>query len=430
MLNRTGIPCPGALLVLAFVAVDVIGTRESSSQEELTLPQAIELLRAREPQAVIKAAELIGSKGVEAAEAVPVLAEVLEPNAPPVRVAILHALGKIGPKAVAAAPQVIARLDDPDLVDDTPVWQVASRTLAQMGPDVVPSLLPLLDPRHPQRYLGACAALEQLGPAAKPALPKLLELATYNPPDCQPALFVLRALGKEAKEALPTLMKQLDSPDFHTQYLACRVLGALGEHGQPATEKLCQLLAGGVASVRRNAAAALGQIGPSIGPEGITALIQAVSDPLEPVREEAVIALGRLGPAAASAVPVLKEAITTDRLAAKARAAGALYRIDPAEEPLVMAVLLRELNSPDAPWAAAEELAYVAPRAKRVADVAALLKAEHEETRAMAALALGGMGKAAEPYLAELERLAQDRDVDQEVREYAQEAIQKIRQSQ
>ncbi len=398
-------------------------------QESLPLSVAIEQLRSSDPTAVVQAADAISRHGSQAASAVPTLVEALERNPPPARIALLRALGAIGSKAIAAAPAVIRRLDDRDLVHDQPVWQVAAETLGKMGPEVIPTLLPLLDPQHPQRYLGACAALQQLGPQARPALPKLLELATYDPPDCQPALHVLRTLGTEAKEALPILLRQLDSQDFHTQYLACRVLGAMGEHGQPATDKLCELLANGAASVRRNAAAALGQIGPSIGSKGIEALRAAVADPLEPVREQALIALGRLGPAARAALPTLKEAVTTNRLAAKARAAGALYRIDPSEGALVMAVLLHELQSLNSPWDAAEELAFVAPREKRVDDVAALLDNQNEETRAMAATALGGMGRAAEPFLSRLERLAQAPDQTNEVREAAQEAITKIREA-
>jgi len=58
-----------------------------------------------------------------------------------------------------------------------------------------------------------------------------------------------------------------------------------------------------VASVRRNAAAALGNIGPDVGQEAVDALIEALSDRIQPVRQNVVVALGQLKPLAAKAVP-------------------------------------------------------------------------------------------------------------------------------
>lgn len=386
-------------------------------------------LQTDDPAMVIQAAKELSGLGADAAGAVEPLARLLEQENPQVRAAALQALGAIGPPAASAVKQVIAQLDDRQFSEDTPLWQLAADTLGRMGPTVVPALIELLDPRHPQRYYGACAALQQIGPEAAAAVPKLVDLAMRDDPDSQPALHALRGIGPGAKEALPTLIKLLDSRDFHNQYLACRVIGALGAHGKPAVDKLCQLLSHGAASVRRNAAAALGQIGPEIGTQGIDALIAAVNDPLQPVREEAVIALGRIGSPAKKAEPLLKEAVTTDRLGIKARAAGALYRINPAESDLVMTVLLREIQSPNAPWVAAEELAYIAPRARRVEDVAKLLQHSDEETRAAAADALAAMGQAAQSFLPELQKLASDASQSAEVRQAAQDAIARIRQA-
>jgi HEAT repeat protein len=405
----------------------VLGPRCLRGQEQIDVLR--QQLGKGQTDEVLRAAEQLGRLGKAAAPAVPDLVALLDHTDPLVRAAGLRALGAVGPEAAGAVAKVIARLDDRDLAGSIPLWQIASETLGQMGEAAVPALIQQLDPRRPQRYYGACAALQRIGPAAAQAVPKLVDLAMRDDEDSQPALHALRGLGPAAKDALPMLMKLLDSRDFHNQYLACRVIGALGEHGQPATGKLCQLLTSGVASVRRNAAAALGQIGPSIGDEGIDCLIRAVEDPLQPVREEAVIALGRIGPPAARAVSILKEAVTTDRLGVKARAAGALYRVSPQEVELAMTVLLRELQGLNAPWAAAEELAYVAPRAGRVADVAKLLDADSEETQAAAADALAGMGKAAEPYLETLNKIANDASRDPEVREAARTAIEKIRQA-
>jgi len=61
--------------------------------------------------------------------------------------------------------------------------------------------------------------------------------------------------------------------------------------------------------------------------------------------------------------------------------------------------------------------------------VAKLLDADSEETQAAAADALAGMGKAAEPYLETLNKIANDASRDPEVREAARTAIEKIRQA-
>jgi HEAT repeat protein len=234
-------------------------------------------------------------------------------------------------------------------------------------------------------------------------------------------------IGPEAKDAIPTVMKMLDSDDFHTQYWACRALGAIGSEASCATGKLAHLVTSGVTSVRRNAAKALGNIGPSVGEEGVHALLEGLNDPNQPVKQQAVIALGKLKPVAESAADKI-EALLKQKprhFSPRAEAAKSLWQLRPKSEAAVIEALLNDLSSADVePWLAAQYLAEINFAQDVIPRIVPLLESDRRGVRQFAALALGNFAAEAAGVRMAIEPLLQD--TAPEVREAATAALQQI----
>ncbi len=102
------------------------------------------------------------------------------------------------------------------------------------------------------------------------------------------------------KPILPDVLPVIDLPKA--------AAGSLAQIGPAAIPALKTALTDADPQVRRQAARALGQMGPDAEP-AVQELTQALSDADAPVRQAAVLALGKIGPAAAPAIPALIEAL-------------------------------------------------------------------------------------------------------------------------
>src|SRR5262249_21377601 len=98
----------------------------------------------------------------------------------------------------------------------------AAGTLARLDPkhDALPAVLVeiLKDDTHKRQYPGgmirraAMDALGRIGPAARPAVPALIETIDALHYDCMEAMQVLRKIGPEAKPAATALQKAVKRP--------------------------------------------------------------------------------------------------------------------------------------------------------------------------------------------------------------------------
>jgi len=382
---------PMAAAALTFViALGSLAGAEPSSEEK-SLSDWIESLALPDASQRLDALEAIGELGPEAEgmeAAVPVLVRTLGDDDPHVRATAARTLGALGPMAKPAVPSLVAALADRGstvvVIDGMPsqerVWVVASKALGDVGPAAVPDLIAALDHDDPRVCAGAAGALSQIGPEAKDAVEPLLRVLARDDVRTRPAaIWGLMGIGPEAKAAVPRLTQALTHEDFHTQYWACRALREIGPEAKAAVPVLVGLLTDGVASVRRNAAQALGGIGSDIGEPALAALIEALNDPLEPVREDAVDALGKLGPFAKSAAPALRKSLETGPLAARASAARAHWLVSGQTE-LAVDVLIGELD--DIIWReqAAQTLGQIGPPAKKaVPDLLKLIEADDSD---------------------------------------------------
>ena len=122
------------------------------------------------------AAWALSQIGPEGAAAVPTLAKALSDSSPRVRDLAAVALESIGPKAAPAVPELIRALNDPVVYVRCP----AADALGAIGPAAGAAIQPLVKKllvKNEEAYVleSVAAALGDLGPEAKSALPALRE---------------------------------------------------------------------------------------------------------------------------------------------------------------------------------------------------------------------------------------------------------------
>ncbi len=207
------------------------------------------------------------------------------------------------PNEVLAVQVLIERFGDTDIITRTepwftvvPVFVVYAEAAASFGNCAVDPLIVVLQDENLQVRVAAAFALEAVGPASIKAK-LLLEEMLQSDDDFTITLAcaIIRGIGPDAIELVDPVMTCLDHKNFHVQYWACRALGGIGLNATPAADKLIELLKTGVASVRRNAALALGQIYKFRGDQTVNvirALLQVIENdysmPVKAAAEEAL----------------------------------------------------------------------------------------------------------------------------------------------
>jgi HEAT repeat protein len=304
-----------------------------------------------------------------------------------------------------------------------PVWYIASLALGRIGETPVPSLMERLEDANPLVVRGACVAIAEIGHSAKATVPNLIRLlAAEDLAFKHMACHALVGIGPAASLAVNPVAKLLDHKNLHMQYWSCRVLGSIGAPAAlPTVDRLITLTHEGVASVRRNAVLALGQIGITAGPKMLKSLSDALQDRTQPVRAAAATALAKIGPPAKETVPALKLAIDRPRFRARIPATLAVWNIS-ADTEFVVRVLLEEFQTANAPWdvaAAFSELGEAG--AVAVPELIDLLRVEEAMTRLFVVDVLAMFGAASKPALPALRSRLDDDNED--VRAAAQQAI-------
>jgi HEAT repeat protein len=167
--------------------------------------------------------------------------------------------------------------------------------------------LPLLaqaakdDPESEVR-IAAISAISAFGPKAKYAIPMLrsiVEKAGDKIPSDAPALTAFRVLIELGPLSIPTFLDQLRSPVPATRAIGADGLCALGKEAKVALPALVRALDDPESEVRELAAQALGKMGP-LNREQIRKLRLRLMDSSETVRKATREALKRLGEKPAS----------------------------------------------------------------------------------------------------------------------------------
>jgi serine/threonine protein kinase len=272
-----------------------------------------------------------------------------------------------GSNLAQTAPQDLLALaaEDSDILPVTPPSMPAPETsfdaLADLGPPVddetqaeVRTLAGKLKAPDVNSRWKAAMALLQFGPAAKDAVPMLLEAIDDEAPSVAEAAAqsYRKITGKEppapkpkappapkVSQAITGLIEQLRSEDSFVRWRAVLALGELGEQAAPATAQLEELLDDTDDNVRWTAATSLGKIGPGAR-EAVPALAAALSDREDTViHRHAAAALARLGPAARDAVPGLIGALKDKDSDVREEVIEALVRIGAAAVPPLIEAL-------------------------------------------------------------------------------------------
>jgi HEAT repeat protein len=186
----------------------------------------------------------------------------------------------------------------------------AAKALAsnKLIPDlVIPKLISMLAEKDWDIREDASKNLAYYGPSALPALGSLLFLAEYDGERQVrvQAIETIGAIGPAAKDAVPRLLKLIDSPEQGT---VIRILTKIGPE-QGVLTTFLKLLRTGDEDARSAVADNIYRFGPK--PEIVSALINALKDKSPHVITYVTWSLQQLGSAAKPALPALRRLAKT-----------------------------------------------------------------------------------------------------------------------
>lgn len=267
------------------------------------------------------------------------------------------------PRTVGLDPTLVkwaSQLRTPDSL----YRRVVGRSVAKVAPGLsarFPRALGPDDTAAQHRRLNACHALQALGPAARPALPLLVEafgdrrtdvrtytLLTIAAVKASPeeVAQLLRAAGRPLDLEVATLCGVLETEDEQLRAFAWRCLEELGTAAGAAAGRLIALLEPGrEAGTRLAAITVLGRLGPPAYPAG-PSLVGILSNghELSELRAAAAASLGLLGAQAADSRPVLQKSLGDDAAVVRVQAAGALWRLG-ATPPEILPIVIEGLTN-------------------------------------------------------------------------------------
>ncbi len=158
----------------------------------------------------------------------------------------------------------------------------------QKSSAMVPVLIRYLDSDNFRERQAATARLQELGSAARAAVPRLLALTTDpRSRDVADASVALSHIDlTAARTAMESAQTALRSTDVDARRRAAETLGGLGLFARPAVAALVEATRDADALVRNRSVSALERIGtPSV--QIMPALIAALYDPVDHVRHAA-----------------------------------------------------------------------------------------------------------------------------------------------
>lgn len=267
-------------------------------------PEAIKFIRGKlEGEVDPGTCRFLASVGERASFAVPILRKqlLLQGATDHLNHDIMSVLKAIGPDAVSAAPQIIDSLDSQYsfYLDD------CEATLLRFGPGVVPMLVDALrnPEKSPRTRISCLQVLKWLGPNAADAVPVILkQLDSEYPRVRQAAVKALGMIGSRPDESLPALDRSLSDRRSVVRAAAANSCGRFGLHAKPVLPKLINALSDDYLDVKTSAAFALGQLG-ALAAEATPKLTELSRSRNVLLRECASSALQKIGQPGRSDAP-------------------------------------------------------------------------------------------------------------------------------
>jgi HEAT repeat protein len=245
----------------------------------------------------------------------------------------------------------------------------------------------------------SAAALADLGPDAREALPALLKMlrSPDEPEDGRKeAERALGEIGTPPREQMPALLEALqDGQSTPARVYAAAALGKLGADTGPAVAALVKALKDDTPAVRRNAAAALGRVGLSARSDAYPALLALLEDRDDEVRRTAVGALVQLGRPAPAELPALKRMLLSQSFGSRESrvyAAAALSEFGSDAVPPLLGTLSTDPD-PDVLMMACSALGQAGVKTPEVTQaLSRALDRDEKPVRVAAAAAIGQLG--------------------------------------
>lgn len=295
------------------------------------------------------------------------------------------------------------------------------------GERAVPAMTHALGNADSRVRIAAAQMLAEIGAAAKPAVPSLLNQALHDPV-LYAGTTAAGALGKidlsAARQVMTANLAALQDADVQRRRTACAMLGSLGPVAKPAVPALNLALDDEHETVRMHAVGALGEIGIPAALV-IPALTKALHDRANQVRHRALTQFAFSIPPTESAMPHLKE-LAEDKNANIATLAKAALNSPhrQAKNRTAVYVTMLQMGSSGRDYTL-RQLAQLGPEASgAVPAVIRILQDTQPLHRYLAAEVLSAIGPGAREAVPALTAAAQDEDAV--VRESAAEALRAI----
>ncbi|MDF1664978.1 MAG: HEAT repeat domain-containing protein, partial [Planctomycetota bacterium] len=220
-------------------------------------------------------------------------------------------LGQLGEPARQSIPKLIELTSD----QYSAVEDAATKAIRKIGVDasLIPTLNTLLSSKNWKSRWYGVTLLGALGEAARPSIPKLIELTSdqYSAVE-DAATKAIVQIGID-QSLIPTLNRLLSSKNWKSRWYGARLLGQFGKVVRPSIPKLIELTSDQYSAVEKAAAKAIQQIG--VDATLIPSLDRLLSSRNWKSRWYGVKLLGQLGAAARQSIPKLIE-LTSDQYSA------------------------------------------------------------------------------------------------------------------
>ncbi len=325
-----------AILVLAELGPDA----------KEAVPALAQALSHEDAEVRHEAAQALRAIGPGASAAVPDLVKSLDDKQIAVLLPSVLALGSIGPGAIDAADKLRSfSQGDDDLLKVCALWAIEKIEPddQRLKTETVPALVNLLLNEDPNVRNAAAFAVLQLEPGSEVVAPLFAE--AFGKASEEARVDMISAIASLGGQAVPRLVVGLEYPNVRRQII--EVLGEMGPEAAEAVPALLKHVDDEDPATRADIFVTLGHIGPA-AKAATEAATKALQDSEQEVQSSAVYALGSIGPDAAVCADQIIKLMDSGNPRLTTVCAWALVHIDPSNQEYyhqAIPLLMEAINS-------------------------------------------------------------------------------------